>query len=71
MRIRYVIAIPDLWPDPEYAWPCDKSTWMPNVKTLARYLARYLKVIVDPTLRHTTFVGLRDDKDPRKVVRET
>jgi bifunctional non-homologous end joining protein LigD len=22
-------------------------------------------------LRHTKFVGLRDDKDPRKVVRET
>ena len=22
-------------------------------------------------LRHTTFVGLRDDKDPRSVVRET
>jgi ATP-dependent DNA ligase len=22
-------------------------------------------------LRHTRFVGLRDDKDPRKVVRET
>ncbi|HEY7555128.1 MAG TPA: hypothetical protein VIH18_10005 [Candidatus Binatia bacterium] len=25
----------------------------------------------DGHLRHSTFVGLRDDKDPREVVRET
>ena len=45
-----------------------KAVW---IKPEAVALIEFLEWTGGDHLRHTKFISLRDDKDPRKVVRET
>ena len=52
---------------------CGRLLLLPRIRVKPRVVAEieFLECTGADHLRHTKFVGLRDDKDPRAVVRET